>query len=68
MTARVLVAAVVVVVAVEVAVTTATGEGTHLLPGGFTIFGILGALALVRLAKALGAIGVQEPAPDDRDD
>ena len=41
---------------------------THLLPGGFTLFSVLGTVVLVRVAKAIGAAGVQEPAPATDDD
>jgi hypothetical protein len=63
------VAAVAVVVGVEVALLMTTEATTHAWPGGFTVFGVLGAVILVRVAKAVGAIGVQEPArePDDDD-
>jgi formate hydrogenlyase subunit 4 len=66
---RAVLAAVAVVLGVELATLMTTGaRTTHLLPGGFTLFGVLGALALVRVAKAIGALGVQQPAPDDHDE
>ena len=64
-----LVAAIGVVLAVEVAVVMTTGATTHLLPGGFTLFAMLGAVALVRVAKVVGSMGVQEAAREpDSDD
>ncbi len=66
---RAVLVAVAVVLGVELAIVMTTGSmTTHLLPGAFVLFGVLGALALVRGAKALGAGGVQEPAPSDHDE
>jgi len=64
----VLIAAIGVVLGVEIVMVTMAGVTTHVLPGGLTLFGVLGAVALVRVAKLLGAIGVQHAVPDDDDE
>ena len=60
--------AVAVVVGMEVAIVMTTGATTHSVPGGFTLFGVLGAVILIRVAKVVGAIGAQEPAREPDDD
>ena len=64
----VVVATTAVGLAVEVVMWMMGAVTTHLLPGGFTLFSVLGAVVLVRVAKAIGAAGVQEPAPATDDD
>lgn len=65
---RGVVVAAAVVIGIELVTVMTTEATTHLVPGGFTLFGVLGAAALVRFAKAMGGIGVQQPAPDDDDE
>jgi hypothetical protein len=62
------VAAIVAVLAVEIVMVMTGRATTHVVPGGVTLFGVLGAVALVRIAKLLGAIGVQQPVRDDDDE
>ena len=57
-----------VVLGVEVVMGMMGGMTTHLWPGGFTLFGVVGALVLVRVAKGIAAAGVQEPAVTSDDD
>ena len=65
---RGVVAAIVAVLAVEIVMMMTGRATTHVLPGGVTVFGVLGAVALIRIAKLLGAIGVQQPVSDDDDE
>ncbi|HEY7521307.1 MAG TPA: hypothetical protein VIE36_23705 [Methylomirabilota bacterium] len=67
---RGLLPALVGVVAALVAAAVVLGVETHLFPGADALFGVLGALALGYVAKALAALGLTRPAPpaeNDRD-
>jgi hypothetical protein len=44
------------------------GVQRPLPPGGYVIFGVVAALVLVGLAKALAALGLQRRAARERDD
>lgn len=65
---RIVMTAAAAVLAVEVMMWTASAVSTHLWPGGFTLFGAVGALVLVRVAKGMAGAGVQERAPANDDD
>jgi hypothetical protein len=65
---RAVIAAIVIVLGVEIVMVTMGRVSTHVLPGGITLFGVLGAVALVRLAKLLAGLGVQHAAQDPGDD
>ena len=56
------------VLAVEVVTFMMGAVTTHLVPGGFTLISVLGAVVLVRVAKGIAAAGLQEPAPAMDDD
>lgn len=60
--------AIVALLGIEIVMVVTDRATTNVLPGGVTLFGALGAVALVRIAKLLGAIGVQQPGPDDDDE
>lgn len=45
----------------------ATGADTHLFAGGWALFGVVGALALGRAVKALGASWLQRSEEEDGD-
>jgi hypothetical protein len=59
-----------VVLGVEVVMGMMSGVTTHLWPGGFMLFSVVGALVLIRVAKGIAAAGVQQPAvaTDDHDE
>jgi hypothetical protein len=65
---RAVVALIVVVLVVEIVLVMTDRATMHMVPGGVTVFAVLGAVVLVFGAKLLGAIGVQQAMRDTADD
>jgi hypothetical protein len=65
---RAVVASIVAMLVIEIVMVMTDRATMHVVPGGLTLFAVLGAVVLILGAKLLGAIGVQHVMRDTADD